>query len=506
MYATGLRSALITGTPVALRIVSMLTYSLANRGDESLYVYLYHCLRRDIEEGVIAAGQRLPSKRAFAEHLGVSVITVEGAYAQLQAEGYIQAVPRRGYYASAVMAAPPAAHTSRLSVSLTASAPVPPPIADLTGSGGGSGVFPYALWAKVVRAVLTCESEDALMREAHAAGSPRLRQAVASYLRGSRGMEVDPACIVVGAGAQVLYNAIVQLLGRRDHRYAVENPGYPRLTSIYGVNDVDLVHIPLGEQGIAMDSLAASGASVVHIMPSHQYPTGLVTSVGRRYELLAWASGAPERYIVEDDYDCEFRLAGRPIPSLQSIDACGRVIYTNTFAKSLGAAFRLGYMVLPPALAEVCTRKLGFYSCTVSVIEQLTLARFIEEGHYERHVAKARMRYRQTRDALIAALRGSAFSHRLAIEGADGGLHFLMGLSAAEGSEAPLPSEAVLCERARERGVLLAPLSSFAVPAAPVGAGPFDPERRWFVVGYGTLDPAAIPQLVAVLESVIAQP
>lgn len=478
----------------------MLTYSLADRGNESLYVYLYRCLRRDIEEGVIAPGERLPSKRAFAEHLGVSVITVEGAYAQLQAEGYVQAVPRRGYYASDLTATrasqrpAPAVPWHEVPPAVEA-----PAIADLTAAAGGAGIFPYALWAKVVREVLTCASEETLLREAHPAGSPRLRRSLAAYLRGSRGMEVDPSCIVVGAGAQVLYNAIVQLLGRHV-AYAVENPGYPRLTAIYGANDVQLAHIPLDEQGIAVDSLIASGAQVAHVMPSHQYPTGMVTSVGRRYELLAWASGAPDRYIIEDDYDCEFRMAGRPIPSLQSVDACGRVIYTNTFSKSMGAAFRLGYMVLPPELAQLCACKLGFYSCTVSVIEQLALACFIEQGHYERHVARARTRYRRTRDALMAALRGSAFGDRLVFEGADGGLHFLMGVAGCA------QTDKELAVRARERGVALAPLSAFWVQQSQGPAvWPLDQERRWFVVSYSGVDCADIPPLIAALEQVLSR-
>lgn len=470
----------------------MLTYSMGDRGNESLYVHLYRCIRRDIESGVIAADQRLPSKRALAEHLGVSVITVEGAYGQLQAEGYIEARPRRGYYASALA---PCGVKAR--ACWTAQPELEQPgvsggstFVDCTGATPGRGVFPYTLWAKVVREVLTSESEDALLRETSSAGSPRLRAAIASYLRDSRGMEVDPACIVVGAGAQVLYNVVVQLLGRHQ-RYAVENPGYPRLTAIYRANDVDLVHVPLDAQGMSIDALASSGARVAHIMPSHQYPTGIVTPVGRRYELLAWASEKDARYIIEDDYDCEFRLAGRPIPSLQSIDACDRVIYANTFAKSLGAAFRLGYLVLPAPLMRLCSEKLGFYSCTVSVIEQLALARFIEEGHYERHVGRARTRYRKTRDALIAALRGSSFGDRLSIEGADGGLHFLMEIGGCG------CGDVAVARRARREGVLLAPLSTYG---EGMDMGREDPDRCRFVMSYSGIEQESIPQLITGLE------
>lgn len=489
---------------------------MENRGDESLYVYLYRCVRRDIESGAIAPDQRLPSKRALAKHLGVSVITVEGAYAQLEAEGYIRSAERRGYYANAVgvpsfsrfpatprptepALGPRPSEPARQEPEPARQEPTsqPPLVADFTGSVSPTGLFPYALWARTVREVLTEASEQALVREASPTGSPRLRAALASYLRGVRGMEVDPSQIVVGAGAQMLYNLIVQLLGR-DRRYAVENPGYPRLTHIYQANDAPLSHVPLDGEGIAMEGLRASGASVVHVMPSHQYPTGLVTSVGRRYGLLAWANeGGPDRrgrYVVEDDYDCEFRLAGRPIPALQSIDATGRVIYTNTFAKSLGPAFRLGYMVLPPQLSREFEERLGFYSCTVSAIEQLALARFIECGDYERHVGRTRSHYRVLRDELVGALRESSFGDRLVIEGADAGLHFVMGVRDVQAGDR------AVAEKARGLGVALAPLSGFAEGGSLAGAGPWGGDCRWFVMSYGGVAPEKIAPAVAVLE------
>ena len=262
-----------------------------------------------------------------------------------------------------------------------------------------------------------------------------------------------------------------------------------------------LAPVGLDDGGISMEGLRASGASVAHVMPSHQYPTGLVTPIGRRYELLAWANedAEPRRYIVEDDYDCEFRLAGRPIPALQSVDPMERVVYANTFAKSLGPAFRMGYMVLPPHLAVRFRERLGFYSCTVSAIEQLTLARFVEAGDYERHVGRARTRYRQTRDALLAALRTSAFGDRLAIEGADAGLHFLMGVRGVAASEQEL------ARRAGELGVALAPLSGFAAEGPLRPTASFDPACRWFVMSYAGVEAETIPAAVAVLEQVFCR-
>ena len=213
-----------------------------------------------------------------------------------------------------------------------------------------------------------------------------------------------------------------------------------------------------------MSHLRASGVNVAHIMPSHQFPTGLVTSVARRYELLAWASEQPGRYIVEDDYDCEFRLSGRPIPALMSVDASSCVIYTNTFAKSLGSSFRMAYMVLPGPLMAVYQEKLGFYSSTVSATEQLALAHFISTGEYERHVARTRAYYRSLKNELVDALRSCLVADRIQTEATEAGLHFLMHV------DVPGPAEAFL-QAARARGVVLSPLSAFCAPGQALAPG-----------------------------------
>ncbi len=498
----------------------MLTYSFAERGGTPLYEYLYRRIREDIERGVIAPGEKLPSKRSFAQHLGVSLITVEGAYAQLVAEGYLRAEPRRGYYACDLASARPRSNAgSRTSgFSLAAGFEQPEeglaqayaslagrkagfsssgnPVADFTGGSSSTELFPYAAWAKSVREALTCEAERSLVGDVGSAGTVRLRQVIAGHLKGFRGMEVDPGCIVVGAGSQVLYNWLIQLLGR-GLRYGVEDPGYVRLTKIYRANDVSLSAVPLDSQGVCLESVRSRGVDVLHIMPSHQYPTGLVTSVSRRYELLGWASEAEGRFIVEDDYDCEFRLTGRPIPSLQSIDALGKVVYTNTFTKSLGPAFRIGYMVLPPALAKRFHDELGFYSCTVSAIDQLALARFIESGDYERHVNRMRTHFRDVRDTLIGALRASQLSSRMVVERQDAGIHFLLGIEASKLADA-LEWERSFAQHCAEGGVRIRPLSSFCLSSE--NAAPEDCPVRRFVVSYGGVDAVRIPEAVGVLE------
>lgn len=306
-----------------------------------------------------------------------------------------------------------------------------------------------------------------------------------------------------------------------------------RLSRIYEANNVELSHIPLDENGIDMASVVESSADVLHLMPSHQFPTGIVTSIGRRYELLGWASAKDNRYLVEDDYDCEFRLTGRPIPSLQSIDATGKVIYANTFTKSLGPAFRIGYLVLPPELADRFRRELGFYSCTVSAIDQLALARFIESGDYERHVNRLRTYYRSVRDALVSAFQASSFSERVSIEEQDAGIHFIMGISidakmpevrksAPQGHATRYRFDDVATENAKDccqtaspvaesrwerefvdaaqgRGVRIVPLSLFYGKSAAPERGPV----RRFLVSFGGIELDSVEPAVAVLEHAV---
>ena len=309
----------------------------------------------------------------------------------------------------------------------------------------------------------------------------RLRRAIAAHLRQSRGLAVDPTRIVVGAGAQMLDVMISQLVGI-GREFAVEDPGYVRLTRIYEACGQRVRHVPLDGQGVRVDALG--DADVLHVMPSHQFPTGRVTTIGRRYELLGWASAREGRWLVEDDYDCEFRMSGRPVPALLSADVAGNVIYTNTFSKSLGSALRLAYMVLPEELMERYVRELGFYSSTVSSVQQVTLARILEGGEYERHVARVRKRCRDMRDALANALRSRGDAERVRIEEADAGLHAVLAIEGVRDAE-------VLAERAVDLGipgVAFVPLERYVWDA---GNAPADGRAR-FVVPYDALDAAAV--------------
>ncbi len=407
----------------------MLDYNLEQRGESSLYEYVYQQIRDDIVAGRIAAGEHLPSKRAFASHLGISVITIENAYSQLLAEGYICSKPRRGYYACELPEAPVLASAEteldRDSAAAGSNAhdagEQPEQFAPLSPSA----LEAARLWQSALRATLTSEDEREIFSPAPAQGTARLRCAIAHHLRGTRGMNVNPDNIVIGAGAQLLDTMLVQLLGA-DKTYAVEDPGYLRLTRIYQAMGCEVRHVPLDGEGVNLGELLDAGADVLHLMPSHQYPTGLVTSIARRYALLSWAAERPGRYLIEDDFDCEFRLAGKPIPALASIDAAQSVIYTNTFSKSLSSALRLAYMVLPDELMERFRRELGFYASSVSSVDQVALARLLESGDYERHVNRVRVRAREARDGLVALVRKAFPAGEVSIEHADAGLYCVL--------------------------------------------------------------------------------
>ncbi len=440
----------------------MLTYDMGQRGTASRYEYLYRRIRDDILSGAIAPGERLPSKRALASQLGVGVVTVEGAYAQLVAEGYVDARERRGYYVVDLPqpATPPARGLATASPGAPAFAAAVPASAvpeaapiDAPAAGDSAG---GRLWARALRHALAREPERELFSPTPWNGSSRLRRAIAGHLAGSRGLAVDPSRIVVGAGAQVLYSWVVQLLGR-EGTFALEDPGYPRLAGIYRANGCDLAHVPLDAGGIRMDDLRASGARAVHLMPSHQFPTGRVTSVARRYELMAWASEDAGRMVVEDDYDWEFRLAGMPIPPLAAIDAGGRVVYVSTFSKSLGSAFRMAYAVLPERLVARAEAVLGCYSSTVSAIDQVTLARLFEGGDYERHVSRYRRRMREVRDGLLAGAAPAVAAGALRFEEADAGLHLVLAVPA----QGMAGGSADLLRSAEETGLDVRALSSF---------------------------------------------
>ena len=455
----------------------MLTYELKKSPGVPLYEALYRCIRGDILSGALKPGEKLPSKRALAENLEVSKITVETAYNQLLSEGFIRSQEKVGYFVEDVerSARPlPSAETSEGEIHREF-------LLDLTAKG--TEHFPFSVWSRLQREVMLDYGEK-LLSPLPNQGIPELRQAIAAHLAAFRGMEVDPRNILIGAGTDFLYNLLIQLLGR-DKAYAVEDPGYGKIRKIYAAGGVECISAPMDEKGVRPECL--KHAQVLHISPSHHFPTGLVTPVSRRLELLAWAEDG-EKWIIEDDYDSEFRFDAHPMPAMQSLDP-ERVIYMNSFSKTLAPSIRISYMVLPAALMGAFREKLGFYSCTVPSFEQYTLARFLSRGHFEKHLNRMRKFYKSKRNTVVSMLEKCAFSEKLTIQEQDAGLHFLLK------ADTELSDEA-LTKRLEEAGIRVKMLSTYY--HADTGE-----HRHCLVVNYSGLKEEALEKALEILPGVL---
>ena len=450
----------------------MLTYELKKAPGIPLYESLYRCIREDILSGRLPAGTKLPSKRALAANLEVSKITVEGAYNQLLAEGYIQSREKVGYFVETLER-------------IDRPAPqIPPPLEEKADyvdlSGGGLPRFPFSVWSKLQREVML-DLGPKLLLPLPNRGLWELRQAIAAHLSQFRGMEVSPENILIGAGTDFLYNLLIQLLGR-DKCYAVEEPGYGKIRKIYAAGGVRCVSAPMDQKGVLPEGL--SHAQILHISPSHHFPTGIITPVDRRQALLQWAKEG-DRYIIEDDYDSEFRFNSHPMPAMYSPQ--GRVIYMNTFSRTLAPSIRISYMVLPEALMAEFQARLGFYGCTVPSFEQYTLARFLQGGCFEKHINRMRKFYKSRRNRVLGAIEGCAFYEKLTILEENAGLHFLVKV------ETDL-SDAALSEKCRKLGLLVRPLSSYYHDAE-------QKDTHCLVVNYSGLSDGDLEKLENILKT-----
>lgn len=430
----------------------MLTYSFENRKGMSLYEYLYNCIKADIISFRLAPDEKLPSKRALAKHLNISIITVETAYGQLVAEGYIYSVPKSGFFVSHIAASGKKNALNNETKTEEMKNEENEFFADFVKNNAANETFPFSVWTKLMRETMS-DQQKKLMVSSPSVGIYELRKAIADYLYRFRGMKVSADRIIIGAGTEYLYSLIIQLLGR-GKRYALEDPGYRKIYHIYKANEVECVHVPLDENGVSIERLEKTGAEVLHISPSHHFPTGIVTPISRRYELLSWASKSADRYIIEDDYDSEFRLLGKPIPSLQSIDVLEKAIYINTFSKSLTPTIRISYMVLPEELMKKYNEKLSFYSCTVANFEQYTLASFIRKGYFEKHINRMRNFYRNQRDSIMDIIENHPLYERVTITEENSGLHFLLTVRTELSDEE-------LIKRAKTKGINVSCLSQY---------------------------------------------
>ena len=415
----------------------MLTYELKKQPGMPLYESLYRCIREDILSGRLAPGKKLPSKRSLSQHLEVSKITVEAAYDQLLSEGFIRSKEKVGYFVEDLRRLPKA---SPIVLPSLPSEPAP--------AASQVERFPFSVWSRLQREVVLDYGEGLLLPMPNT-GVAELRGAIASHLASFRAMKVNPENILIGAGTDFLYNILIQLLGR-ELTYGVEDPGYGKIRSIYRAGGVSCVHIPMDSRGVLPERL--QDVQVLHISPSHHFPTGLVTPMDRRQELLQWAREC-DGWIIEDDYDSEFRFDARPVSAMYTLDP-ERVIYMNSFSKSLTPSIRISYLVLPEKLMERFRKELGFYSCTVASFEQYTLARFISRGHFEKHINRARKASRSRRNRLLELVRSHPMGERLQILEQDAGLHFLLKVDTTL-------SDSRLTEALRKEGIRFPALGSF---------------------------------------------
>ena len=456
---------------------------LKPESDKTLYEQIYEYIREEIKSGSLLRDEKLPSARYLAEYLQVSRTTVDMAYGQLVSEGYLEARPRQGYFVSAVEVLyaidtyPQAADDRQREKSRQISGKY-----DFSPNAIDMHFFPYATWKKITKNILVDANSD-MFSLGEPQGDLQLRVTICRYLHGSRGVNCDPEQIIIGAGNDYLLLLLEKILGRHVH-VAMEDPTYARAYKIFRSCAYPVSFIPMDGSGIRVDCLRQTDARVAYVMPSRQYPTGISMPIGRRMELLQWAAEEESRYLIEDDYDSEFRYKGKPLPSLQASDRNGNVVYIGTFSKAIAPAIRISYMVLPYPLLECYRRQCGFYSSTVSRIDQTILNEFIENGYFERYLNKMRKQYRMKHDLLLGELR--PFGKAFRISGSNAGLHVIL-------TDKKGRSEEELARAAELSGVKVYQMRDFRM-GEPGG------DAAMLILGYGALSPEEIREGLALLR------
>ena len=439
----------------------MFTMTFDGESKIPLYEQLYRRIRLAVESGDIKKYDKLPSKRKLAKHLQVSVFTVQNAYAQLLAEGYLTSEEKRGYY---VCAEPVKRGGQKIitpaiapAVSQTSSF-----VYDLKTNTVDTEHFPYSVWSRLMRETMR-ENPAVLLHTMHPQGNRDLRMEIANYLRSFRDVAIRPEQIILGAGIEYIIGLITELLP--EAVFAFEDPGYPKIKKILESRRMDTVPVPVDQGGICVDRLAQTNATAVFVTPSNHFPTGAVMGIGCRRQLIEWAN-QEDKYIIEDDFNSELRFVLKPIPALQSLGTGEKVVYINSFAQTLAPSLRIAYAVLPERLLERYQAALMFYSCTVSQFEQFTLKRFLRDGYYERHLGRMKTVYKNRQSAFIDGLL--PIKNTVTVDGQKAGLHLRI--------KSARLTEQELVQTASEKGVRVYPFSDYY--AAP------PPETNTVVVGF----------------------
>lgn len=467
----------------------MFHISLDHKNGEPMYLQIYRFLATEIKTGHLNCNVKLPSGRELAQDLGVSRNTINMAYEQLESEGYIEAVPKRGYFVRKIdelmdihgiesVANSYAEPTGPVHKKDPASSDC---LVDFSPFGIDLAHAPYARWQKVMKETMLDNTAE-LFQNGDSQGDYALRETVRDYLHRSRGVNCSADQIIIGAGTDYLLMLLTRLLPGYSE-IGMENPVYQQAYRVFQNFNYKIHPIPLDENGLQIASLRETGAKLVFVTPSHQFPLGIVMPVNRRLQLLNWAYEEVGRYIIEDDYDSEFRYQGKPIPALQGMDTQGRVIYMGTLSKAIAPSIRIGYVVLPPELCEVYHTQASFLATTVSRIDQEILRRFIAEGYFERHLNRMRSVYRGKHDGILELL--SPWKDCIC-DGYSAGVHLLLKFPAEKYRESEL------VRKAAEAGIVVYPLSAYYITGKP--------EQPTILLGYARLTDEEMKQGIQVLQ------
>lgn len=426
-------------------------FFLDSNSSVSLYKQLYNQMREHILLGSLPADSKLPSVRDMANNLAVSRNTVDGAYQELFAEGYIYSKPRSGYYVSPLdQEAAPRSFVSKPEHQAPSLKGTPTYRYDFHPARLDQNSFPNRLWRKFFLECLR-ENPQQLSEYCNPQGERCLRFAIQNYLERSRGVICDPEQIVITAGLQHSLDIVANVLKENHFSVAVENPGYPLASSVFRNHSYNIVPVPVRPDGIDLDALKAGNSSIVYVTPSHQLPLGYVMPVANRLKLIEWAE-AGENFIIEDDYDSELRYSSKPIPSLQGLRPQGNIIYMGTFSKVLSPSLRISYLVLPRSLLAHYRQRFQNHFSSVSQLEQRTLAKFMEQGYWDRHIRRMRSIYKKKHETMLQAIN-EYFGTLVTVDGQGAGLHIVLQLPGVTCGEAEI------IRRAEQKGVHLLPFS-----------------------------------------------
>ncbi len=430
--------------------------SLSENNALPLYQQLYRQLKKEIQTGNLTTGQKLPSKRKLAEQLHVSINTIDSAYTQLEAEGFILSSPRRGFYVQETGSLPQAFILPDVPVSVEDMTTQSPYTVDFSPFGMAHQQFPYGVWRRLMKNCFN-EYNPQLLQRTPPQGDWGLRAAVADYLYRARGVVCTPDQIVMGAGTDHLLSILAYILPN-SYSLAVENPLYNRAHILFQRYGHKITTVPVNVDGLSLAHLPKAENVLLYTTPSHQYPLGYAMPIGQRTALLRWSGDAAHRYIIEDDYDSEFRYTSRPIPALQSIDKMGRVIYLGTFSRSVAPALRISYMVLPQELLALYRKQYQGYASAVSGFEQILLREFMMSGSFETHVNRMRIYYKARRQCLVDAM--ASINEIADILGEPAGHHLTIRISNGM-------SESALVKTAEKSGVRVYPISPYFIGPIP---------------------------------------